>query len=86
MADRSARAEVRNPVLVLPGMAALMNLPAPIREGFAVVPLDLAADARSRAVKAWASRKGPMAVYWQAVAVYAKHTARALRRGAEVRS
>lgn len=80
MADRSTRAEVRNPVLALPGMARLYALPAPLRNALAGVLDEIAADARARADKCWFKHKAPMAAYWKAVGVYAKHIARALRK------
>ena len=40
---------------------------------------DISADARVKAEKCWRTHKAPMAAYWKAVAVYAGHTARALR-------
>lgn len=85
MADRSSRAEVRNPVLALPGIATLMDLPAPMREAFAVVLMDLSVSAAEKAQSSWRRNKGPMAVYWKAVSVYAKHIARALRRPAKLK-
>lgn len=82
MTDRSTRAEVRNPVLALPGMAKLRAMPTPIREALAVVLMEIAADARGRAEKCWRTHKAPMAAYWKAVAVYAGHIARAIRKDA----
>lgn len=38
--------------------------------------------ANAEAEKAWRRRKGPMAVYWRAVATYARHLAHALSRPA----
>lgn len=82
MLARSNRAEVRNPMLALGGMRALMQLPPPMREAFAIILVDLGQQADHNAEKCWRTRKAPMAAYWRAVAVYARHTARALRRGA----
>jgi hypothetical protein len=76
---RSSRPFVRNPILAMPGMAKLRALPLPAREGLRVVLVDLAADASDRADKCWRRHKAPMAAYWKAVAVYARHTARALK-------
>lgn len=77
--DRSNRAEVRNPVLALPGFGRLRALPEPVREALRVVLMDLAADASERAATCWRKHKAPMAAYWKAVAVYARHIAKALR-------
>jgi hypothetical protein len=76
---RSNRADVRNPLLALPAMTRLRALPMPVREALRALLLDLSDDARARADKCWRTRKAPMAVYWKVVAVYARHTARALR-------
>ena len=80
-APRSTRAEVRNPVLALPAARRLRDAPAPARALLAGLLDDLAADARQRAEACWRKHKAPMAAYWKAVAVYAKHLARALRAG-----
>lgn len=81
MTARSARREVRNPVLALPAIHRLQALPEGQRTALAALLADLATDAHQRADKAWAQRKGPMAAYWRAVGVYARHTARAIRQG-----
>lgn len=75
---RSNKAEVRNPVLLLPGLARLRALPEPVREALRGILIDLAADASERAATCWRKHKAPMAAYWKAVAVYARHIARAL--------
>lgn len=77
---RCSRADVRNPVLTLPAIAALRALPPEIRTGLAAVLDDLRADAAVRAERSWRQRKAPMAAYWRAVSVYSRHIARALRR------
>ena len=76
---RSLRPDVRNPLLSLPGFAVLRTLPPDIREGLRVALMDIRRDASERAQKSWRSHKAPMALYWKCVAVYAGHTARALR-------
>jgi hypothetical protein len=77
---RSNRAEVRNPVLALPGFRVLLALPAPARHALRAVLIDLADDATARAHQCWRKHKAPMAAYWKAVAVYARHVARALAK------
>ncbi|RYE43630.1 MAG: hypothetical protein EOP24_27785 [Hyphomicrobiales bacterium] len=77
--SRSERREVRNPVLALPAAKRLMELPSDTRAVVADILADLSADARSRAEKSWRTNKGPMAVYWKAVGVYAGHLKRAMR-------
>lgn len=78
---RSNRAEVRNPVLLLPGVAALRGLDADTRASLAAAFRDIQRDARERAEKCWRTHKAPMALYWKAVGVYAGHIARAVDRG-----
>lgn len=77
--NRSSLAEVRNPVLALPAVAQLRALPPESRRALAAVLKDLGGDARHRAQKAWDSGKGPMAAYWRAVSVYARHIGQAVR-------
>lgn len=72
-------AQVRNPVLDLPGIAELKAL-APVQRGAVVRVLEsLSKDARLRADNSWKRHKAPMACYWKAVAVYARHIARAIK-------
>ena len=77
--DRSARREVRNPLLALPAMKAVLDLPAESRLALVALLNDLSADAAARADKSWRTHKGPMASYWKAVSVYAKHLRAAVR-------
>lgn len=79
--NRSNRVEVRNPVLMLPGAAALRNLDPAARCALAAALRDIQSDARVRAEGCWRKHKAPMAVYWKAVGVYSGHLARALDRG-----
>lgn len=82
MAARSARREVRNPVLALPSVGRLQALDPEARAAIGAVLADLAADAADRAQRSWRQNKGPMAAYWKAVSVYAKHVRAAVRRAA----
>lgn len=75
---RAARADVRNPILALPAFAKVRALPEPTRAHLRELLSDMADDARARADASWRAHKGPMAVYWKAVAVYAGHIRRAL--------
>jgi hypothetical protein len=77
--NRSARPEVRNPLLELPAARGLQELPPEARTALRALLLDLRKQAQARAEKAWRSHKGPMAVYWRAVGTYAGHIARLLR-------
>jgi len=78
MIPRSARRETRNPVLALSAIGALQAMSPETRDAVARVLVDLARDAGGRADYAWRRHKAPMAAYWKAVAVYARHTARAI--------
>jgi hypothetical protein len=76
---RSTQPTVRNPLLALPSVQQLLELPPESRLALRAVLRDVSADARTRAEKCWRTHKAPMAAYWKAVAVYANHTARLLR-------
>lgn len=78
---RSARAEVRNPVLALPGTKLISSLPAESRAALASVLDGIRLDARARAEECWRKHKAPMAAYWKAVSVYAGHIRRACLAG-----
>ncbi len=78
MTGRSTRADVRNPVLALAGVAALRDLSPDVRAAIAAALRDVQRDARGRAEKCWKSHKAPMALYWKAVGVYSGHIARAV--------
>lgn len=78
MSARSLRRDVRNPVVALPSIAALQELPSESRSALRAILSDLSLDARQRAEKCWKTHKAPMAAYWKAVAVYAGHLRRAL--------
>jgi hypothetical protein len=80
---RSSRPETRNPILALPAARRLADLDPATREVVAGILAELALDARGRADQAWRKHKGPMAVYWKAVSVYATHIRRALRNTVE---
>jgi hypothetical protein len=79
MSDRSARPEVRNPVLGLASAQALQQLTPECRQALAGVLLEVRREAHAKAELSWRQRKAPMAAYWRAVAVYAGHIARATR-------
>jgi hypothetical protein len=78
--ERSNKAEIRNPLLALPAPHRIKSLPVEMRRELAALPTEMAQDAACRADKAWGKSKGPMAAYWKAVSVYAKHV-RVLCRG-----
>lgn len=76
--ERSHCPEVRNPILRLASARQLRSLPPDAAAALSAILADLSADAATRAEASWRSHKGPMAAYWKAVAVYAKHIRRAL--------
>jgi hypothetical protein len=75
---RSSRAAVRNPLLRLHAVSALLGLPhdrrAPLRRHAQL----LAADCSQRAELCWKAKQRSAAVDWRTAAVYAGHLARAL--------
>lgn len=70
---------IRNPVLQLPAMRLVADLPPGTRLALAAILLDIAALAHARAETSWRRRKSPMALYWRSVSTYCKHIARAVR-------
>ena len=79
LGPRASRREVRNPLLGLPAFKQLQTLPEPVRNSLRSALCNLNAEANIRAEASWHKSKAPMASYWKAVAIYAKHTARMLR-------
>lgn len=69
-----------NPVLSLPAAQRLGDLPVEAREVLSAVLRDIGAEADVQAEESWRRRKAPMAAYWRAVGVYARHIARAADR------
>ena len=53
-------------------------LPEPARQALREALLELREDALARAQVQWARHKGPMALYWKVVGVYAGHLARSM--------
>jgi hypothetical protein len=80
-ADHQQRRVVANPILALPAIAALQQLPVEHRALVSALLIQLGLDAKNRADKSWRQNKAPMAAYWKAVGVYARHIARAIRNG-----
>ena len=76
MNARSIRADVRNPLLMLPAAQAIAALPADARAALRALLRQISTDARGRAETCWRKHKAPMAAYWKAVAVYANHASR----------
>jgi hypothetical protein len=78
--QRSAKPEVRNPLLGLPSAARAADMPREAREWLLIFLQDIRFDAQKKAQKSWASHKAPQALYWKIVAVYAGHIAKVLRK------
>lgn len=77
--DRSARREVRNPMLALPSVrVALAEMSDADRLRWRSILLAIRDDARLRADKCWKTHKPPMAAYWKAIGVICNHLARCL--------
>lgn len=70
---RSSRIDIRNPLLTLPSSRRIADLPSDAKAALSALLSELAKDAAERAEKSWRKSKGPMAAYWKAVSVYAKH-------------
>lgn len=79
--QRSNRPDVRNPLLQLPAAAQIRALPLEARQALEQLLREISADSRERATECWRKHKAPMAAYWKANAVYARHMA-ILCRGA----
>ncbi|MRD49687.1 hypothetical protein GHT07_20650 [Caenimonas koreensis DSM 17982] len=80
--DRSAREDVRNPVLALPAVARLRDLPAPARATLAEALRAFQAECARLAQRDWAERRCASAALHKAAAVYAGHIRRAMIRPA----
>lgn len=68
-----------NPLFALPAGRALLALPAEQRAALEALMRQLRAQADAEAAKAWKRRKPTD--YWRGVAIYARHTAQALKAG-----
>lgn len=80
MTDRSSKASVRNPLVSLPAALRIAALPPEARDALGQLLREISAESRRRAEKSWRSHKAPMAAYWKAMAVYARHAAILTRR------
>ncbi len=77
--SRATQPSVRNPIAALPAAQMLRDLPAVDRAAMRGLLNALAKDCRERANKSWRTHKAPMAAYWKAMSVYARHCALVLR-------
>lgn len=76
---RSARREVRNPVLRLPATQAILDDLSPdVRRLLGMLLRQLGDQAAAKGEKCWRGGKAMMGAYWRVVAVYARHTAHAI--------
>lgn len=78
--ERSARREVRNPMLAIPEVrSAIAEMSDDDRDRWRRILIAIRNDARDRAEKAWRKHKPPVAAYWAAVGVVCNHLSRVLR-------
>lgn len=73
MNPRSIRADVRNPLIRLPSAQRIRSLSPECRAALDGILVELRADCRANADKAWRKHKAPMAAYWKAASVYVGH-------------
>ncbi|MGH9455865.1 MAG: hypothetical protein ACRD2O_18055 [Terriglobia bacterium] len=66
---------VRNPVLTLPCTRQALDLSAESKAFLRALLRELSREAGTRAEMSWKKGKAPIAAYWKAVAVYARHAA-----------
>lgn len=64
-APRSSRADVRNPLLALPEVAALRELPDDAQAALAALLRQLSHQASTKAEYCWQTHKPSMAAYWK---------------------
>ncbi len=77
---RSNRQDVRNPLLKLPSAADLEKLPPEAREALRKLASEASRAWRAQAEECWKRHKPPMAAYWRAWAVNARHLALLCRK------
>ncbi len=83
MSVRSTSAQVRNPIAADSEVAKIIAAMSPEgRESLRKILKALSASWRSKADKAWRTHKPPMAAYWKAGAVNARHLSVALKSAA----
>lgn len=79
----SERRNVHNPLLGLTAMQELstyLHTQPDVQAHIITLLMQLGNQANEQATYCWHKHKAPMAAYWKAVAVYARHTAKALKR------
>lgn len=75
---RSMLPEVRNPMLAIPEVQAIAALPEESCAALRDALLAISYSCRAKGNEAWRKHKPPMAAYWKANAVNARHLARAI--------
>jgi hypothetical protein len=70
---------ISNPLMELASAKRIASLPSDAKAALDDLLGELADHAERLAEHSWRKRKGPMAAYWRAVAVYARHTRRLCR-------
>lgn len=76
---RSSLPIVRNPLLAMPSAADIAALPPEAKAALRKLALEASAAWRAKADECWKRHKPPMAAYWKAWAVNARHLARLCR-------
>ena len=76
---RSMLPEVRNPLLELDEAKAVLAMGPEVCLALARLCWAIAKQGRAKSQKCWRQNKGPMALYWKVVGVYAYHLCRVLR-------
>ena len=76
---RSIRPDVRNPLLKFPSAADLQKLPPEARAAIRALCLEASKAWRAHSDECWKKNKPPIAAYWRAWSVNARHLARLCR-------
>lgn len=81
---RSNSKEVRNPMLTIPEVQAFAELPPDAAQALRNALVGASKVFRVRANEAWKRHKAPIAAYWKASAVNARHLANAIPKTPKV--
>ena len=74
--SRSNRPDVRNPLMKLPSAKDIAALPPEARAALRSLALEASKAWRALGDECWKRHKPPMAAYWRAWSVNARHLAR----------
>ena len=80
--------KLMNPITGLPAahdLAALLQDQPKLRDLLVQLLFQLGEQADGLAEHSWKQRKAPMAAYWRACAVYARHIARSMKQQANAK-